>query len=113
MNAYMRKIRNLTTSLIVLATPFVTAAATIAPPRDFKGLVGIITNIIGIMVSVIFALTFLVFMWGTIKHWIIGGGDVEGVESGKKIVVTGIFVMVVMFAIWGILYVLQISLFGY
>jgi len=87
-------------------------AGAVTAPRDFRGLVGIITDIISTLIILIFALTFLVFMWGVIKSWIIGGGDTEGVESGKKVVVTGIIALVVMSSIWGILYLLQTSFFG-
>lgn len=88
------------------------ALGQVTPPTDFKSFVGVITNLISILILFVFALTFIVFLWGIIKNWIMKGGDTEGVESGKKIVSTGIIVIVVMFAIWGILYVLQVGLFG-
>ncbi len=103
------------TSYIVSALmfiPFYVFAAPISAPRDFKGFVGIITNIIGTLILLIFALTFLAFMWGVIKSWIIGGGDTESVEKGKSVVLTGIIVLAIMSAIWGILYMLKSSLFG-
>jgi len=81
-------------------------------PSDFKGLVGIIVDIMGTLVYLVFALTFIVLIWGIIKGWIIGGGDAENVESGKKVVYTGIIALVVMSSVWGILYLLQSSLFG-
>ncbi len=99
-------------SVFLLLYPFISQAATVAPPRDFRGLVSIITNIISTLIIVIFALTFLAFVWGIIKGWIIQGGDPEGVESGKKVVVAGIVAFVVMCSLWGILYLLQNSLFG-
>ncbi len=102
--------RLLYTAFIIATLPGIAIAA-VAAPRDFKGFVGIITNIISTLVVFIFALTFLVFMWGIIKNWIMGGGDTEGVESGKKIVLTGIIALVVMSSIWGILYLLQTSFF--
>ncbi len=102
--------RLLYTALILGTLPTITLAA-VSAPRDFKGLVAIVTNLISTLIVFIFALTFLVFMWGVIKSWIIGGGDTEGVESGKKVVVTGIIALVVMSSIWGILYLLQTSFF--
>ncbi len=95
-----------------MVSPLLTLGQSVSAPRDFKGLVAIFTNIISTLILLVFALTFLVFMWGIIKGWIIGGGDVEGVDTGKKVVFTGIIALVIMSSIWGILYLLQSSFFG-
>jgi len=99
-------------ALTFLITPSSFSYAQIAPPRDFKGLVAIITDLISTLILIIFALTFLVFMWGVIKGWIMHGGDAEGVTSGKNVVIVGIIALVVMSGIWGILSILQTSFFG-
>ena len=92
--------------------PFLAHGASVSAPRDFKGLVALITSIMGNLVLLIFALTFLAFLWGVVKGWIINGGDTEGVESGKNVVMTSIIALVVMSSIWGILHLLQMSLFN-
>ncbi len=97
--------------LILLVAPLLTSAATVSAPRDFKGFVAIITDIIGTLVIVVFALTFLAFMWGVIKTWILHGDDPESIESGKKVLFTAIIALVIMISIWGILSMLQASLF--
>lgn len=97
--------------ILFLAFPSLSRAQAIRAPRDFKGFVGILTDIMETLVILIFALTFIVFMWGLVKSWIIKGGDSEGVEEGKKIAVTGIIVLVVMTTFWGILNLLKSSLF--
>ncbi|MCF7815574.1 MAG: hypothetical protein K9M10_02350 [Candidatus Pacebacteria bacterium] len=107
----MRKIIAYISSTLMLL-PFGVFAASVKAPRDFKGLVGVVTDLISTIIVLIFALTFLVFMWGIIKNWVIKRGEAEAVESGKKIVVTGIIALVVMSSIWGILYLLQSSFFG-
>lgn len=84
----------------------------VSAPKDLKGLVGIITNIIGTVIILVFGLTFLAIMWGTIKGWVINGESGEGVESGKKFVTVGIIALVVMSSLWGILHILQASFFG-
>ncbi len=81
-------------------------------PTNFKGLVSIFTDIIGTLVVLTFTLTFIVFLWGVVKGWIINGGSAEGVESGKNVVIIGIIAFVIMISIWGILSMLQSSLFG-
>lgn len=97
----------ITSTLFLL--PLVTSAKA---PEDFKGLVGVIVGIIDPLIILIFALTFLALMWGIIKTWIIGGGDTEKVESGKKLIITGVIALVVMSSIWGIVQLLQSSLIG-
>jgi hypothetical protein len=46
-----------------------------------------------------------------VDAWIINGGDSEKVEEGKQFVFVGIVALVVMSGIWGILNILQSSLF--
>lgn len=105
--------KTLSYAFVTVATsPFVALGATVAPAQDFKGLVDIFINLIDILVVLVFTLTFLVFMWGIIKGWIIGGGDTEGVENGKKILLTGVIALVIMSSVWGILHLLRSSLFG-
>jgi len=81
-------------------------------PTDFRSLVAVFTDLIGILVVLVFTLTFLAFIWGIVKSWIIHGGSADGVESGKKIVVVGIITFVIMVSIWGILSILKSSIFG-
>lgn len=106
----MKKLFTLICSSVAVFPLLVYGAVT--PPTNFKGLVGIIANLIGTLILLVFSLTFIVFMWGIIKAWIIQGGDTEGVESGKKIVLTGVIVLVIMTSIWGILQLLKSGLFG-
>lgn len=84
----------------------------VTAPKDFKGLVGIVTGLISIMVPFIFALTILTIMWGVIKAWIIQGGDEKGVDSGKQIALVGIIALIIMSAVWGIVALLKNSFFG-
>ncbi len=81
-------------------------------PTDFKSLVAIFTNLIGTLVVLVFALTFIAFLWGVVKGWIINGGSAEGVESGKNVVVVGVIVFAILVSVWGILYMLKSSIFG-
>jgi len=85
---------------------------TVTRPTDFQSFVGLIINIISLLILVIFSLTLVVFIWGIVKNWIIRGADPEGVQEGKKVVMVGITALVIMVSIWGILYLLQRSLFG-
>lgn len=97
---------------LLILTPLIGNAASIPPPADFKGLVGIFTGIIAILIPFIFTLAFITFVWGITKAWIIKGGDADSIDSGKKIAVVGLIVFVIMFGIWGILTILRNSFFG-
>lgn len=81
-------------------------------PTDFKSLVAVFTNLIGILVVLVFALTFLAFIWGVVKGWIINGGSAEGVKSGKNVVIVGIITLAIMVSIWSILSLLKTTFFG-
>jgi hypothetical protein len=97
-----------TLSLSVLL-PVVALAA--SAPTDFKSLVAMLVDLIGMLVILTFALTFLAFIWGVVKGWIFHGAEAEGVESGKNVVIASIIAFVVMVSIWGILAMLKASLF--
>jgi hypothetical protein len=51
-------------------------------------------------------------MWGIVKNWVMKGGGEEGVDNGKKILSAGIIGFVLMVSIWGILSLIQKSIFG-
>jgi hypothetical protein len=104
----MKIFYSLLINAFILTTPVVTHAA----PTDFKSLVALFVNLIELLIALIFALTFVVFMWGIVKEWIIGGSDEEGVKNGKNLVIAGVIAFVVMSSIWGIVYFFQSSLFG-
>ncbi len=97
---------------ILTTLPYEAFAVTAKTPTSFASLVTIVTEMIGTLVVVIFALTFLVFVWGILKNWVIKGTSDEGVENGKKVVTATIIGFVVMLSIWGILALLQSSIFG-
>jgi hypothetical protein len=100
----MKKITFNILSIVASGMPILAFAAA---PTDFQSLVSMFTDLIGILVIVVFGLTFVVFIWGIIKSWIINGGEAEGIKEGKHIVVVGIIAFVIMFSIWGILALLQ------
>jgi hypothetical protein len=95
---------------LLLLYPFATSAQD--KPTDLESLVAILVDLIGTLILLVFALTLLAFMWGIIRGWIIQGGEAEGIQSGKNVVVVGIIALVIMSSIWGILYMLQSGIFG-
>jgi len=79
--------------------------------NSFSDLVVKFIEIISMLVPIVFALTFLVIVWGVIKAWIINAGDENSVAEGKNIAIVGTIGLVFMFGIWGILAILKASIF--
>ncbi len=63
----------------------------------------ILTLINGIIIPVLIAIAFLVFLWGVAKAYIIKGASETERATGHKIILWGIIAFVVIFAFWGIL----------
>lgn len=72
--------------------------------KDFigSGSTGIIGIINTVIVPVIFAFAFLVFIWGIVKYFFINNGGDEGkIKEGKQFAFWGIIGMVVLLSVWG------------
>lgn len=79
--------------------------------ENFADLVDTFIGLISLLVPLVFALTLVVIIWKVIDAWILNAGEESKVEEGKNVVIVGIIALVVMSAIWGILAILQSSLF--
>ena len=55
-----------------------------------------------VLVPVLFAIAFIVFLYGIAKAYIFSGGDPEEVSKGHKLLLWGIIAFVVMISIWGL-----------
>jgi hypothetical protein len=62
----------------------------------------IITIINNVLVPLIFALAFLVFIFGVFQYFILGGADAEKRESGKGLMIWGLIGFFVMVSVWGL-----------
>ena len=60
---------------------------------------------------VVAALALLVFFWGLVK-FISKAGDQAAIEEGRKLMIWGVLALFVMVSVWGILHILQETLFG-
>jgi Type IV secretion system pilin len=60
----------------------------------------------------VFALAFLVFIWGMFKAFILGGSDPEKQSEGKQLMLYAIVGFVIMVALWGVVN-LVIGVFGF
>lgn len=55
-----------------------------------------------ILVPTVFAIAFLVFIWGIFKAFIVGGDDEKEQSKGKQLMFYAIIGFVVMVSVWGI-----------
>lgn len=79
--------------------------------RNIFDLVGLILMFIDrFLVPLIFAIAFIVFLWGMYTYFIASGDSDEKRENGKKLALWGIIGFVLMIAIWGIVGLLLNSL---
>ena len=80
--------------------------------NNFSDVVSFVIGLIELVIPLLFALTLLIIVWKVVDAWIIHGGDQAKVEEGKNYVIVGVIALVVMSGIWGILNILQSSLFN-
>src|SRR4051812_19650124 len=73
-------------------------------------LAGLITFIDKYIVPLIFALAFIVFLWGVFQYFILGGANDEKRKEGRMFILYAIIGFVIMVCIWGIINLLKDSL---
>ncbi|MDB5244819.1 MAG: hypothetical protein JWN18_689 [Parcubacteria group bacterium] len=80
--------------------------------KDFvgNGDSGLIGTVDSIIVPIIFALTFLVFIYGVVKYFFLNGDDEGKRTEGKQFVLWGLLGMVVLFSVWGLVNLLLSTL---
>lgn len=72
-------------------------------PRDIFSVRSTILYIInGILVPVLFAVAFIVFLYGVARTYIFSVGDEEAVKTGHKLILWGLIGFVVMISLWGL-----------
>jgi len=91
-----------------LALPlFASAQNTVIQGGSLQQLaISVIQFINGILVPLIFALAFIVFLWGVFNYFIAGGHDEEKKEKGKSLMLYGLVGFFVMVSVWGLVNIL-------
>ncbi len=67
------------------------------------------SKIINPIVLLLFAFTFLYFIWGIYKYYIYGGGD-EDRQSGSRHILAGFIGMIIMFGVFAFINIIVASL---
>lgn len=100
----MKKALALTTgTLAAFALPLVSLAA-INNVSDVGSF--IINTINNVLVPVLFAVAFIVFLWGAFNTFILGANDEEVKTSGKNLMLWGLIGFFVMVSVWGLVNIL-------
>jgi len=55
-----------------------------------------------ILVPLVFAIAFLIFIWGIFRYFIMGGANPEEQKKGRQLMLYGIAGFIIMVTIWGI-----------
>lgn len=78
-----------------------------AQVRSIYDAAGLITNLInGVIVPLVFAIAFLVFIWGVFTYFIASGENDEKRENGKKLMLYGLVGFFLMVSVWGLVNIL-------
>ena len=64
------------------------------------------TAILNPIISILFVLATVIFLWGVIQYVIGSQGDTAKLEKGKQVMIWGIVGMTVMASAWGIVAVI-------
>ncbi|MEK7602136.1 MAG: pilin [Patescibacteria group bacterium] len=90
-------------TLAAFATPFLAFAQVQTINDAGRIVIDIINNV---AVPIVFALAFIVFIWGIFRYFVQGGHDEEKREDGKQLMLWGLIGFFVMVSVWGLIHIL-------
>ncbi len=98
----------LASAAVLLLAPTLTFAQTFDPDNDLQGYAESIINFInGTLVPLLFAVAFIVFIYGVYKTFIAKGDDEDEQKKGKQLIIYAIAGFVVIVSVWGIVNLLS------
>ncbi len=80
-------------------------------PQNLAEVVYWVGDLVGLIIPVIIAITFLYILWGLTKYWIMGGGNEESTAQGKWVMITGIIGLTVIVGMWGLISLVRNAIF--
>ena len=87
-----------------LALPFLAFAQTITSIQSAGQFIIVLINTVA--VPVLFAIAFIVFIFGVFQYFILSGGSEEKQENAKNLMIYGIVGFFIMVSIWGLVNIL-------
>ncbi len=101
----MKKTFTILTTLATFTLPLFAVAATSVSNISQAGNF-VINTINGVFVPVLFAVAFIVFIWGAFQAFILGANDQEAKGKGKHLMMYGLIGFFVMVSVWGLVNIL-------
>ena len=105
----MKYISSTCASLAILLLPVFSLAQS-GPQKGFGGIgriVEVTLNFINYyLIPAVFAIAFIVFIWGIFKYFIMGGANEGDQEKGKQLAMWGILGFVIIVSVWGLVNVI-------
>ncbi|KND50791.1 MAG: hypothetical protein AB202_00055 [Parcubacteria bacterium C7867-007] len=86
------------------ALPFIAFAQNVNSVQDLASF--IISLINNVAVPLVFALAFIVFIWGVFRYFILGGSDPKKRDEGRQLMIWGIVGFALMVSVWGLVRIL-------
>ena len=104
----MKKAIALSAAALALASlPLITFAQSSGPINNLSSVGSLIINTINnVIVPVLFAIAFIVFLWGAFDAFILGATGGEAKEKGKNLMLWGLIGFFVMVSVWGLVNIL-------
>ena len=90
-------------TLSAFAVPFISFAAISNVSDVGSFMINIINNV---LIPVLFAIAFIVFLWGAFTTFILGATSDDVKEKGKNLMLWGLIGFFVMVSIWGLVNIL-------
>jgi hypothetical protein len=81
-------------------------------PTTFGELVAGLLGLVNLGIPLIISVVFVVLVWKIFDAWVINAADEKKREEGKQVALTAVIVMVVVLTVWGIVLLIQQSIFG-
>lgn len=92
-------------TMLALSAPLMVGAQPrVDSVQDAGGFIIALIN--NVAVPVIFALAFIVFIYGVFKYFIAGGSNEDSRKEGKSLMIYGLIGFFVMISVWGLVNIL-------
>ncbi len=105
----------LTVAMFMGAFLVPTMAFAVSGPQEGLGIFGQIVSVLisfinNFLVPFIFALGFVVFIWGMFQYFIYGGANEESRDKGRQLIIYSVIAFVLMLSLWGLVNVIASGL---
>jgi len=91
----------------IVSAAFALPLVSLAAINNISDVGSFIINIINnVAVPVLFAIAFIVFLWGAFETFIVGASKGGAQESGKNLMLWGLIGFFVMVSVWGLVNIL-------